>query len=131
MEVLFTKYKIILFVSIAIIEIFHIILLSCGPYNYKFYKFLNKYLSNQNISDDSFYLKYKDYISYYNENFEKYKIDMNSTLLQAKEYNNFKLKKYLDPCIISFLFIFDLLFLFYNLNKINNIAREFYKQQFI
>ena len=97
-------------------------------YNYKFYKFLNEYLSNQNISDDSFSLKYKDYISYYNQNFEKYKIHINSTILQEKEYNNFKLIKYIDPCIISFLLIFDLLYLFYNLHKINKITKEFYQK---
>ena len=128
MEGIFDIYKKLLCISIVIIEIFNIILLSCGPSNYKFYKFLNIYLSKQNISDDSFSLKYKDYLSYYNTNLDTYKIDINSNILKTKEYNSFKLIKYLDPIIISFLIIFDLVYLFYNLNKINKVAKEFYQK---
>ena len=128
MKGIFDIYKKLLCISIVIIEIFNIILLSCGPSNYKFYKFLNIYLSKQNISDDSFSLKYKDYLSYYNTNLDTYKIDINSNILQTKEYNSFKLIKYLDPIIISFLIIFDLVYLFYNLNKINKVAKEFYQK---
>ena len=93
------KFIFINVLIILIMSLFHIIILACGPYNYKFYKFLNIYLSNiTNFEEQTDYFSsdYKIYLSYYKENLEKYKININATFLHKNNYNSFKQLKILQ-----------------------------------
>ena len=108
-----------IFINVLIILImflFHIIILACGPYNYKFYQFLNIYLSNiTNFEEqtDYFSTDYKSYLAYYKENLEKYKININAAFLHKNNYNNFKQLKILQFVLNMCLFFFNFTFGFY------------------
>ena len=68
------KFLFINLLIILIMILFHIIILSCGPYNYKFYKFLKLYLSNATVfhnEHNNFSSDYKSYFEYYQQNSEK------------------------------------------------------------
>ena len=73
--------------------IFGIIIICCSPGKNGFYKFLKLYLSNNTIFDEqlnNISSDYRSYSSYYQENLEKYKININAKNIYKSKYESFK-----------------------------------------
>ena len=96
-------------ILILIMIILQIIILSCGSYNSKFYKFLKLYLSNNDISDENINnlsSEYENYLKFYQNNSSIYQININATILYKSNYSCFKtlgnLQFFIYICLLFF-----------------------------